>query len=59
MKMSDFTLCGVQDDLMLSLLQTIKFKSHTKPEEKNMSPEESMGLFLEWIGTLVLQMGPV
>ena len=37
MKMGDFTLCGVQDDLMPSLPQMIKFKSHTKPEEKNMS----------------------
>jgi hypothetical protein len=37
MKMGDFTLCGVQDDLIPNLPPTSKFKSHTKPEEKNMS----------------------
>jgi hypothetical protein len=56
MKMGDFALCGVQDDLMPSVPQTIKFKSHTKPEEKNISHYESMGLLLEWIWALVLQM---
>jgi hypothetical protein len=59
MKMGDFTLYGIQNDLMPGLPQTIKFKSNTKPEEKNMSLYESMGLLLERIGTLVLQMEPV
>lgn len=37
MKMVDFTLYGVQEDLMQSPHPTNKFKNHTKPEEKNMS----------------------
>jgi hypothetical protein len=41
-----FTLYGVQEDLMQSLHPTNKFKNHTKPEEKNMSPWEFMVLSL-------------
>ena len=59
MKMADFTLSGGLDDLMPSPPQTIKFKSHTKQEGKNMSPYESMELLLESTGIPVLQMEPV
>jgi hypothetical protein len=53
MKMVGFTLYGVQEDLMQNPHPTNRFKNHTKPEEKNMSPWEFMGLLLEWIGILV------
>jgi hypothetical protein len=37
MKMVDFTLSWVQEDLMQNHHPTNKFKKHTKPEVKNMS----------------------
>ena len=37
MKMVDFTLSGVQEDLMQNPHPINKFKKHTKPEVKNMS----------------------